>query len=63
MGKGLGSRTASGPALMGDLSDNYGGIQFSVSVASCSAQEPRRPARVGFEVPGPRQSLLGASCP
>lgn len=63
MGKGLGSRTASGTALMGDLSDNYGGIQFSVSVASCSAQEPRRLARVGFEVPGPHQSLLCASFP
>lgn len=63
MGKGLGSRTASGTALMGDLSDNHGGIQFSVSAASCSAQEPRRPARVGFEVPGPRQSLLCASFP
>lgn len=39
MGKGRGSQTASGTALMGGSSDNYGGIQFSVSAANCSAHE------------------------
>lgn len=40
MGEGLGMQTASDTALMGDSSDNYSGIQFSVRAASCSAREP-----------------------
>lgn len=39
MGEGLGSQTASGTTLMGDSSDNYSGIQFSVSAVGCPAHE------------------------